>query len=196
MLLRKTQPPALLLDERFWQRLATSNHTRGRTGAQSCRCRDGNRVRPGCIFPPKQSGLWIVLRIWLLDFARQYPQAAQLDGLDISLEQVPNKEWLPSNISFHLYDVYDEPPAGLVEKYDIIHVRHLTLVIKQNDPTVVIHNLLKMLSMSCSLDCLKRVLPLVERYTMAIYVLKVNMFGYKQNQVVICNGGNLILEIE
>lgn len=100
----------------------------------------------------------------MLDFARQHPQAAQLDGLDISLDQVPDKEWLPSNISFHLYDVYDEPPDDLVEKYDIIHVRHLTLVIKQDDPTVVIHNLLKMLSTLCSLHCLKRVRQIHRRY--------------------------------
>ena len=34
----------------------------------------------------------------------------------------------------------------MVEMYDIDHVRHLTLLLKQNDPTVVIHNLEKMLS--------------------------------------------------
>lgn len=86
------------------------------------------------------------MRIWLLDFARQYPQAAQLDGLDISLDQVPDKGWLPSNVSFHLYDIYHEPHDDFVEKYDIIHVRHLTLVIKDNDLTIVIGNLLRMLS--------------------------------------------------
>lgn len=32
-----------------------------------------------------------------------------------------------------------------MEKYNIIHVRYLTLVIKQNDPTVVLDNLLKIL---------------------------------------------------
>ena len=86
------------------------------------------------------------MRIWLLEFARQHPGAAQLDGLDISLDQVPNKQWLPFNVSFYLYDIYDNPPDDLVERYDIIHVRHLTLVIKDNGPTMVIRNLLKMLS--------------------------------------------------
>ncbi|KAK3171691.1 hypothetical protein OEA41_003775 [Lepraria neglecta] len=84
--------------------------------------------------------------IWLLDFARQHTQAAQLDGLDISLDQVPHTAWLPSNVSFCRYDIYEEPPKDLVGKYDIIHVRHLTLVVKQNDPTVVLDNLLIMLS--------------------------------------------------
>ena len=86
------------------------------------------------------------MRIWLLDFARQYPQAAQLDGLDVSLDQVPNQAWLPSNVNFHLYDIYHEPHDGLVEKYDIINVRHLTLVVKDNDITLVMGNILKMLS--------------------------------------------------
>ena len=86
------------------------------------------------------------MRIWLLEFANQHPGAAQLDGLDISLDQVPDKEWLPSNVSFYRYGIYDEPPNDLVEKYDIIHVRHLIPVIKDNDPTEVIRNLLKMLS--------------------------------------------------
>ena len=85
--------------------------------------------------------------MWLLDFARQYPRCVQLDGLDISLDQVPHPDWLPSNVSFHEYSVYDEPHADLKEKYDIIHVRHLLLVVKQNDPSPVLDNVLKMLSM-------------------------------------------------
>ena len=86
------------------------------------------------------------MRIWLLDFARQYPQAAQLDGLDISLDQVPDKGWLPSNVNFHLYDIYHEPHDEFLEKYDIINVRHLTLVVKDNDITMVMGNILRMLS--------------------------------------------------
>ena len=93
-----------------------------------------------------QNGRWSALSLWLLDFARRYHQAARLDALDISLAQVPDKEWLPSNIVSHLYDVHNVPPDDVVEKLHIVHVRHLTLVIKQNDPTVVIHNLVKMLS--------------------------------------------------
>ena len=89
------------------------------------------------------------LRIWLLDFARQHPQAVQLDGLDVSLDQVPDQRWLPSNVAFYLYDIYDHPPDSFMDKYDIIHVRHLTLVVKGNDPTPVIQNLVKMLSTLC-----------------------------------------------
>ena len=85
--------------------------------------------------------------MWLLDFARQYPHSAQLDGLDISLNQAPHPDWLPSNVSFHEYSVYDEPRVDMKEKYDVIHVRHLQVVVKQNDPSQVLDNILKMLSM-------------------------------------------------
>ena len=95
-----------------------------------------------------------ISRIWLLEFARKYPQAVQLEGLDISLDQIPPKDWLPSNVSFSRYDVYEDPPKNLVEKFDIVHVRHLAVVIKQNDPTTVLHNLLRMLSKFRSTACL------------------------------------------
>ncbi|KAL8768878.1 MAG: hypothetical protein Q9194_005591 [Teloschistes cf. exilis] len=85
--------------------------------------------------------------IWLAEIARKLPSTAQLDGLDIDLSQVPPKKWLPPNINFQIYDVHDDPPAHLVEKYDIVHVRHLALVIKQNDPTLVLRNLLRLLSL-------------------------------------------------
>ncbi|KAL9005256.1 MAG: hypothetical protein Q9188_001953, partial [Gyalolechia gomerana] len=83
--------------------------------------------------------------IWLLDFARQHPRAAQLDGFDISLDQVPSTAWLPSNVSFHQYNVHEQPPNDLLERYDIIHVRHLNLIIKNDDPTAVLGHLLAML---------------------------------------------------
>ncbi|KAI4174465.1 MAG: hypothetical protein LQ343_002222 [Gyalolechia ehrenbergii] len=83
--------------------------------------------------------------IWLVDFARQHPRAAQLDGFDISLDQVPSAAWLPSNVSFHQYNVHEQPPNDLLERYDIIHVRHLNLIIKNDDPTAVLGHLLAML---------------------------------------------------
>ncbi|KAI4127985.1 MAG: hypothetical protein LQ338_002952 [Usnochroma carphineum] len=51
----------------------------------------------------------------------------------------------PPNIRFRLYDVREEPHEDMLEKYDIVHVRHLNLVIKNNDPTTVLDHLLKML---------------------------------------------------
>ena len=64
------------------------------------RLKVSGRQQRGRIFMFVQNGRWSVLSLWLLDFARRYPQADQLDGLDIGFDQVPNKEWLPSNIVF------------------------------------------------------------------------------------------------
>ncbi|KAL9054461.1 MAG: hypothetical protein Q9206_003535, partial [Seirophora lacunosa] len=83
--------------------------------------------------------------IWLLEFARSHPRAAQLDGFDISLDQIPPAEWLPSNVSFHCYNVNEEPPEDFVGKYDVLHVRNLAIAIKNDDPKTVLGHLLAML---------------------------------------------------
>ena len=44
----------------------------------------------------------------------------------------------------------DDPPADLIEKYDITHVGHLQIVIRDNDSSEVLGNILKMLSMCLS----------------------------------------------
>ena len=87
-------------------------------------------------------------RIWALDFAREHPQVSQVDGLDISLDQVPRSAWLPANVAFHEYNVYEERPKELEHKYNIIHIRHLLAVVKGHDPTQVLTNVLKLLNTS------------------------------------------------
>jgi SAM-dependent methyltransferase len=41
---------------------------------------------------------------WLIDVSKEIP-SAQLDGIDISRDQYPNKAWLPSQISLHKLDI-------------------------------------------------------------------------------------------
>lgn len=82
----------------------------------------------------------------MLDVASNLPSDTQLDGLDINLSQVPPKEWLPPNMSFHIYDFNQETPANMVEHYDVVHVRHLFTIIKHDDPTSVLQSLLRLLS--------------------------------------------------
>ncbi|KAL8936369.1 MAG: hypothetical protein Q9211_004219 [Gyalolechia sp. 1 TL-2023] len=109
----------------------------------------GNRVL-NCKIPVDDDQLKVAdiatgTGIWLLDFARQHPRAARLDGFDISLDQVPSAARLPSNVSFHQFNVLEQPPDDLVERYDIVHVRHLNVIITNNDPTAVLGHLLAML---------------------------------------------------
>jgi len=83
--------------------------------------------------------------VWLLDMAQQLPRSTQLDGIDISFGQFPPREWLPQNVTLRLVDMFRPTPVELVEKYDIIHIRHFVCVVKDNDPTPLLRNLLRML---------------------------------------------------
>ncbi|MCJ1225629.1 hypothetical protein MMC12_002278 [Toensbergia leucococca] len=89
--------------------------------------------------------------IWLLDIAHNLPASAQLEGLDISLDQTPPTSWLPPNVSFHHFNIFHEIPEDLVEQYDIVHVRLLILVVQNNSPVPVLRQLLKLLSIGSSL---------------------------------------------
>ena len=86
-------------------------------------------------------------RIWLIDVCRQLP-SARLDGFDVSTAQYPPKEWLPSNISLQTLDVFAPIPKDLQNKYDVVNVRLFLAVVKNNDPSPILRNLMKMLSKS------------------------------------------------
>ncbi|KAI9812639.1 MAG: hypothetical protein M1827_004628 [Pycnora praestabilis] len=77
--------------------------------------------------------------------AQKLPASTCLEGLDVSVDQVPPTGWLPHNVSFRKFDIFDDVPEDLVEKYDIVHVRHLILVVKDNNPLPVLRQLLKLL---------------------------------------------------
>ncbi|MCJ1382479.1 hypothetical protein MMC17_005592 [Xylographa soralifera] len=84
--------------------------------------------------------------IWLLDLARILPYSARLNGYDITLAQCPVKEWLPPNVTFSTLDAFAEIPEHLIGQYDVVHVKLIILVVKDNDPTILLQNLMKMLS--------------------------------------------------
>ena len=85
---------------------------------------------------------------WLIELARKLPSACILDGFDISPSQFPAKEYLPRNISLHIADAFAEAPESLLGKYDVVHVRSLTLVVKGGDPKPLLRILKRMLSTS------------------------------------------------
>ena len=84
--------------------------------------------------------------IWLVDLADKVHPTVQLEGLDISLAQAPISKWLPANIQLREWDMFADPPAQLIGQFDIIHIRSVTLVIKDNNALPVIKNLRKLLS--------------------------------------------------
>ena len=87
--------------------------------------------------------------IWLLGLAKSLPHPpAYMCGLDISGDQFPRPEWMPSNIHFREHDVFDPagPPDDLLGAFDIVHIRLFVGVIKNNNPTELLdycHKLLK-----------------------------------------------------
>ncbi|KAJ5659893.1 hypothetical protein N7507_006344 [Penicillium longicatenatum] len=83
--------------------------------------------------------------IWLTDLAHQLPSTVSLDGLDISFEATPPKEWLPQNLTLRSCDLMSEIPEDLIGVYDIVHIRLFAFVLKNEDMNTAIGNLLKLL---------------------------------------------------
>ena len=76
--------------------------------------------------------------------ANQLPSSVQLDGYDISDEQYPSR--LPGNVSLQVLNVFDDLPHHLVEKYDIVHLRLFVCMVRENDPTPLLKQCLRLLS--------------------------------------------------
>lgn len=77
---------------------------------------------------------------WLLEVARERPDA-QCDGFDINLEQAPPTVWLPANISLRTWNMYEPPPPELIGAYDMVHIRLLTVVVRNKDTLPIIKNM-------------------------------------------------------
>lgn len=84
--------------------------------------------------------------LWLIEVGRQLPPTVSLNAFDITLRQAPPKPWLPENMDLHNWNIFDEPPSQFQGIFDLVHVRLVTVVIKEHDPTTVMRNLGKLLS--------------------------------------------------
>lgn len=86
--------------------------------------------------------------IWLTEISRTLPSSAILVGTDVSLEQCPPKAWLASNVSFQTWSIFDEPPGNFIGRFDLVHLRFLSFVIKDNELTSTLMRVMKTLSKS------------------------------------------------
>lgn len=82
--------------------------------------------------------------VWVFEIASSLPQA-QVDGFDISLDQLPPQDHLPENIKFDLLNILEDVPQHLQGRYDIVHCRMMSLVLTTGDPMPMFRNLLSML---------------------------------------------------
>lgn len=94
------------------------------------------------------------------------PPSTEILGTDIDLAQVPPASWVPSNVSFRAQDAFAEPAADLVGRFDLVHVRLLLFLVKDDDPVPLLKNLMKMLSKSMPLDENRSITELIYRQSL------------------------------
>ena len=82
--------------------------------------------------------------IWLLDLARSLP-GSRFDGFDISLEQCPPQQWLPSSVGLHQWDVFSPIPPEFRYQFEVVHIRLALFVVRDNDPRPIFRNVLELL---------------------------------------------------
>lgn len=87
-----------------------------------------------------------VIRAWLLNLSTLLSETVQLDGLDISFEAAPPPEWLPTNVRLRHWDIREEVPDDLVEKYDVVHLRLLSFVLRDEEIPHILQNITKLIS--------------------------------------------------
>ena len=83
--------------------------------------------------------------IWLRHVSHLLPPSTILDGYDISLSQCPPSQWLPPNIHLREWDLFTEPYPDMLGVYDVVHVRLLFVVVRENNPGEILENLKKLL---------------------------------------------------
>ncbi|KAL3467937.1 hypothetical protein BJX64DRAFT_80527 [Aspergillus heterothallicus] len=83
--------------------------------------------------------------IWALELSTLIPATARITGYDISDSAFPSKEYWPDNTSFEILDCLGDIPAELQGQFDVVHLRMWALIIRENDPSVLIRNAVKML---------------------------------------------------
>lgn len=70
----------------------------------------------------------------------------QLYGFDISDKLFPAKEYISSNMKLENLDAFGKLPKHLEEKFDIVHIRAFTIVVKGGNPGTLLDNIIAMLS--------------------------------------------------
>lgn len=83
---------------------------------------------------------------WITDVSPHLPRSAQLDGLDISFDASPPRQWLPPNVTLRHFDVKGDVSTDLVGCYDIVHIRNFAFVLLDEEVPHALSNLAKLLS--------------------------------------------------
>ncbi|KAJ8127035.1 hypothetical protein O1611_g6602 [Lasiodiplodia mahajangana] len=84
--------------------------------------------------------------IWLTDMSTGLPDSVQLDGLDISLEDVSPEARMQPNVTFRQWDIRQAVPDDLVGQYDIVHIHFFTFELRKREIPHILENLWNLLT--------------------------------------------------
>jgi 2-polyprenyl-3-methyl-5-hydroxy-6-metoxy-1,4-benzoquinol methylase len=108
---------------------------------------------------------------WL--FELQAPETSQLDGYDLSANCFGAKEWLAKNVTLTGdFDALKPLHESLKGQYDIVHIRAVVSIIKNNNVKPLVETLMGLLS----------------KYTRPIHTNVSNADLGMQNREATCNG--------
>ena len=82
--------------------------------------------------------------IWPLDVASEL-STSKVDSFDLSLSQCPPREFFPAIRRLDTWNIFDAPDESMLGRYDIVHVRLVIFVVRNNDPRDIVRNLLALL---------------------------------------------------
>ncbi|KAF3187990.1 hypothetical protein TWF788_001453 [Orbilia oligospora] len=83
--------------------------------------------------------------IWLTQLSELLPSTVTLHGFDITDRLFPDPPTIRKNVSFSLLNVLEPISETLYEKYDVVHIRGLSFVLKTEEWDVVVKNVAKMI---------------------------------------------------
>ncbi|CEN62960.1 hypothetical protein ASPCAL09588 [Aspergillus calidoustus] len=83
--------------------------------------------------------------IWPISLSLALPASVQLNGFDITDAQFPPREWLPPNVRLEKLDILGPVPQELRGRYDVVAIRFFSLMVMDNDVSILLGNLLSLL---------------------------------------------------
>jgi hypothetical protein len=93
-------------------------------------------------------GKKLPVSVWLTDLSTRLPKTVRLEGLDISFAAAHPIPWLPDNVTLHHWDIREAivpSDSDLCGAYDVVHVRNLAFVLRDDDVPSVLVRLVSLL---------------------------------------------------
>jgi SAM-dependent methyltransferase len=83
--------------------------------------------------------------IWLFDISQSLPTSSHLSAFDISPSQFHVNRSLTPNITFIQHDLLKPFPSVHLQKYDVVHIRLMCLVLSKDEWAPAVQNIMTLL---------------------------------------------------